>query len=117
MTPLPNTVKPGPGGIVFKDAAPILATVADNGIAWDDPRVMVRTNEATKMILDLMMPVGGMATYDVQADETILVLPPQLENCIEAVPNNAKVRGDDDIVQGWYEIVNNSAYLDPTQHH
>jgi hypothetical protein len=108
-----------PGGLLFKDAAPMLATVVDNGICPDDPRVMVRTNEATKIILDSMIPVGGMATYNVTAIDTILYLPPQLENAIEAFPvdPSTKVRGSTDITEGWYEIVNDSAYLDPNQHH
>jgi len=107
------------GGIQFKEAAPTLATVVDNGICPDDPRVMVRTNEATKIVLDTMIPVGGMATYNVAAIDTILYLPPQLENAIEAFPVDPQtmVRGSSDIAQGWYEIVNNSAYLDPGQSH
>lgn len=120
------------GGIKFKDAAPSLASVVDNGICPDDPRVMMRTNEATKIVLDTMIPVGGMATYNVAAVDTVLVLPPQLENCIEAYPAGlhigftrtpgvvrklSSVYGDTDIMQGWYEIVNNSVYIDPFQHH
>ena len=97
----------------------MLCGVVENGVDADDPRVMVRVNEATKIILDSMMPVGGMATYDVKATLTSdLLLPPQLENCIEAVPaGGTKFRGDNDIVQGWYEIVNNSMFLDPAQAH
>jgi hypothetical protein len=65
-----------------------------------------------------MIPVGGMATYDVAATGTELLLPPQLENCIEALPlDGAKVYDQTDIAVGWYEIVNNSVFLDPNQHH
>lgn len=116
---LPDSITEGEGGITFKDAAPILAGVTDNGICPDDPRVMQRTNEAIKMVLDMMIPVGGMATFNVTAENEYLVLPPQLENCIEAYAAEAgtRVRGDSDVTQGWYEIVNNSVYLDPNQHH
>lgn len=119
MKDLPASVGTGEGGIQFKDAAPLIAGVVDNGVCEDDPRVMVRLNEATKIILDMMIPVGGMATYNVVAENEYLALPPQLENCIEAYPLNptTTVRGDNDITQGWYEIVNNSVYLDPFQHH
>jgi len=113
-----------PGGIRFKDAKLILATVVDNGICPDDPRVMTRTNEAIKIVLDYMIPVGGMMTVNVAAIDTILYLPPELENAIEVFPvsadftnvhTNGKVFKDTDITQGWYQIVNGSTYLDPAQ--
>lgn len=268
------------GGLTYRDAAPMIAGVVDNGICPDDPRVLVRLNEATKMTLDLLIPVGGMASYfvtafktlvraaqtkiieahpvpvppaagnplpgtiyqmrvtsvdfttladveytvlpgnsyvdvvlavedllraaplmsefniplnpafvylehgsdftvshwvqiappapsadepvttgqapnpgefvtgddnlvvtvgasfpggggtlfnriviaqtfisEVLSDEPILMLPPQLENCIEAVVYEGKVHGDTDIAQGWYEIASDSVYLDPGQAH
>ncbi len=85
----------------------------------DDPRIMRRLNEATKIILDHMIPVGGMMTANIAASSGVILLPPQMENVIEAYPFDptTKVRGNSDITQGWYEIVNNSAYLDPSQHH
>lgn len=117
--PPPAPISPPAGGLQFKDAAPLLCGVVDNGVDASDQRVMTRTNEATKMILDYMIPVGGMATANVTAFSTFLVLPPEMENCIEAFPAdpNTTVYGDKDITQGWYEIVNNSTYLDPSQHH
>lgn len=123
LTPPPPVPNSGPppqwGGLKFKDAAPMICPVVDNGVCQDDPRVLVRLNEATKLILDTMIPVGGMATFNVAAVNTYLVLPPWLENCIEAyaADPNTKVRGDKDITQGWYELVNDSVYLDPAQHH
>lgn len=116
---VPPVSFPSSGGITFENAAPILAGVTDNGVAPDDPRVMTRCNEATKIIMDYMIPVGGMVTAVVTAVQGILVLPPEMENCIEAVPDDphTRVRGDTDVTQGWYEIVNNSVYLDPFQHH
>lgn len=117
--PLPAEVTSGEGGLQYRDAKAFLAGVVDNGVDPDDPRVLTRTNEATKIVLDYIIPVGGMATYNVQAESEFLVLPPQLENCIEAYPadSHTKVRGSSDIAQGWYEIMNNSVYLDPGQHH
>jgi hypothetical protein len=115
--PVP-VVGPTPGGIQFGDAAPMLCGVVDNGVAPDDPRVMVRANEATKIVLDTMIPVGGMAIANVQAVETFLHLPKEMENVIEAYPiDPGTVNGNKDVRQGWYEIVNNSVYLDPGQHH
>lgn len=117
--PPPPEISPPAGGLQFKDAAPLLCGVVDNGVDASDSRVMARLNQATKMILDYMIPVGGMATANVNAYAEFIVLPPQLENCIEAFPSdpNTKVWGDKDVAQGWYEIVNNSTYLDPFQHH
>lgn len=117
--PAPPEITPPKGGMQFKDAAPLICGVVDNGVCADDPRVLRKLNEATKVIMDYMIPVGGMAIALVQASETILVLPPELENCIEAVPKESttKVYGDSDTTQGWYDIVNNSMYLDPAQHH
>lgn len=115
----PPVTAPIAGGMQFKDAAPLICGVVDNGVCPDDPRVITRTNEATKIILDNLIPVGGMATANCQADNGVIILPPQLENCIEAFPADpsTKVWNDTDIAQGWYEIVNNSVYLDPFQHH
>jgi len=126
--PVPQTVSPKPGGIQFRDAAPILCTVTDNGVGFNDPRVITRTNEAIKIVLDKMIPVGGMMSANIIAINTVLVLPPQMENIIEAHPpspslsvsgggGNVTVFGDSDNTQAWYEIVNDSTYLDPNQAH
>lgn len=112
--PPPAAISPAPGGITFREAAPMLATVVDNGVCFDDPRVKTRLNEATKMVLDTMVPVGGMCAANVAAVDTVLILPPEMENVYEAViAENAKVYGDADIREGWYDIVNNATYLDP----
>lgn len=118
LPPIPP-VGPPKGGMQFKDAAPLICGVVDNGVCPDDPRVLKRLNEATKLVMDYMIPVGGVAIALVTANQEILVLPPELENCIEAVPysSDTKVYNDKDTTQGWYEIVNNSTYLDPWQHH
>jgi hypothetical protein len=110
-------IGPTPGGLQFKDAAPMICGVVDNGVCQDDPRVMVRLNEATKIILDNIIPVGGMMSAWIQATETFLHLPPEMENVIEVHPDDpgTKVRGSGDVTQGWYEIVSNSTYLDPEQ--
>lgn len=115
----PQDVQPLSGGLQFKDAAPLVAGVVENGVCQDDPRVLLRLNEATKIILDTLIPVGGMATANVKAYKTILALPPVMENCIEAVPldQNTSVRGEKDVTDYWYEIVNGSTYLDPGQQH
>jgi len=117
--PGPAPTAPTLGGLQFKDAAPMICGVVDNGISSDDPRVLVRLNEATKIVLDHMIPVGGMAIANITAYNRIVILPPQMENIIEAYPHDSSttVRGDSDITQGWYEIVNNSVYLDPAQHY
>jgi hypothetical protein len=109
------------GGLQFKDVAPMIAGVVDNGVCQDDPQVMVRFNEATKIILDAMIPVGGMLGANVTpvpAAPGFLILPPQMENVIEAhvvAPLSAKVYGSKDVIQNWYEITSNSVYLDPEQ--
>ncbi len=115
--PAAAAISPPIGGLQFKDAAPLICGVVDNGVSNDDPRVLLRLNEATKIILDYMIPVGGMATADVAAVNEVLLLPPEMENIIELHPSvsTTKVRGDTDITQGWYEIVNNSVYMDPNQ--
>jgi hypothetical protein len=117
--PVPPDTTPTAGGVQFKDAAPLICGVVDNGVCADDPRVLVRVNEATKIVLDYMTPVGGMITANIVASEGVIVLPPQMENVVEAFPRDdgTLVRGDSDIRQAWYEIENQSAYLDPAQHH
>jgi hypothetical protein len=114
-----DSVGPITGGLQFKDAAPMICGVVDNGVCPDDPRVLVRLNEATQMILNLILPVGGLITADVTAIQGYLILPKEMENAIEAHPVDpaTSVRGDKDIRQSWYEIVNNSVYLDPAQQH
>ena len=106
----------GPGGTTFGSVSEILCQVCDNGITFDDPRVMVRTNEATKIILDNMIPVGGYATYDIQAAGTLLLLPPQLENVIEHQIINGSWSGQTNILEGFYNIVNPYAYLEPDEY-
>jgi hypothetical protein len=107
------------GGLQFKDVAPMIAGVVDNGVCQDDPRVMVRFNEATKIALDAMIPVGGMVAAQVTpipGFPRFFILPPQMENVIEAHPvasNDTKVYGNKDIKQSWYEITSNSVYLEP----
>lgn len=103
------------GGLKFSDAAPMLSGVVENGIDPNDPRVMARTNEATKIIMDYLICVGGMATFDVTAVGTILLLPKELENGIEfEVLGKAKVRGQTDVTQGFYSLVANATYVDPS---
>ena len=115
--PAPAALTPPIGGLQFRDAAPMICNVVDNGVAEDDPRVMMRLNEATKTILDMMIPVGGMATANVASVNEVILLPPEMENIIECHPlsDTTQIRGDTDITQGWYEITNSSMYLDPNQ--
>src|SRR4029077_10816192 len=96
------------GGITFGVAAPLLCRVVDNGVTHDDIRVVDRTNAATKVILDHLIPVGGMATFDVVADGQTLLLPPELENAIEVQVLDTSVNNQSDVVQGW-QLINNSA--------
>jgi hypothetical protein len=109
------------GGLQFKDVAPMICGVVDNGVCADDPRVMVRLNEATKIILDAMIPVGGMIAANITPITEFpkfLILPPQMENIIEAHPigtADAKVYGSKDVTQSWYEITSSSTYLEPEQ--
>ena len=115
--PPPEPFLPLQGGLQLKDVAPMIAGVVDNGVCADDPRVLVRLNEATKTILDYMIPVGGMMVVNITAQSRFLILPPQMENIIEVHPNpgDTKAYGNKDTTQGWYEIVSQSAYLDPAQ--
>lgn len=117
--PAPPPFFPTQGGLQFRDVSSILATVVDNGVSTDDPRVLTRANEAVKTVLDYMIPVGGMAVANITAVSGLIILPPEMENAIEAYPAlpETKVRGSSDIAQGWYEITNNSVYLDPAQQH
>lgn len=104
----------GPG-ITFGVAKLALAKVVDNGTCSDDVRIMDRCNEATQRILDELIPVGGMSTYDVVASGTTLLLPKQLENAIEVtVLSGATVNGSTDVTQGWYDLVNQFTYVDPS---
>lgn len=105
-------------GITFGDVKADLATVVGNGQCADDPRVLPATNEATKVLLDHLIPVNGMAIYDVTADGTILLLPKELENAIEVeVLGAAKVNNQSDIKHGVYDIVSNFTYIDPSTAH
>lgn len=76
------------GGLTYGATKDILGTVVENGVSGSDPRVLVRTNEATKAILDETIPVGGMITADVQASGTTLLLPKEFENAIELIGSN-----------------------------
>lgn len=123
--PSPQIVVGTPGGVTFEEAAPSLARVVDNGVCVDDERVMLRTNEATKIVLDHLIPVGGMMsivttglTVPGVADGQAIVLPPEMENAIEVVaPAGTQVRGDTDLAQGWYDITKHATYVDPDLAH
>ena len=106
------------GGITFGIAKPQLATVTENGVDQNDPRVQLRTDEAQQRILNLIIPVNGMITADVQSSGTTLLLPKEMENAIEVeVLNNAPVNGQTDVTQGYFDIVNQFAYVDPSMAH
>src|SRR5262245_45692347 len=115
----PGFVTSGEGGLQFRDVKASLATVTDNGVDPDDSRVMLRTNQATKIVLDHMVPVGGMSLVLVRAVQGFLALPPTLENIIDvqAADDATKIFGSNDTTQGWFETVSNSVYLDPEQQH
>lgn len=105
------------GGLTYGATKSIFATVTENGVGPDDPRVLPRTNEAIHAILDEIIPVGGMITADVQAtgangDEVFL--PKEFENAIDVeVLGGATVNGSTDGTQADYNIVNQFAYVDP----
>lgn len=106
------------GGLTFGVAKEMIASCVDNGIDPDDPRVMRRSNEATKLILDSILPVGGMATFDVQATGDIVTLPKYLENAIDVeVRDGAKVRGSGDNAQAFYDVISQATYVDPALAH
>lgn len=102
------------GGLTFGATKAQLATVVENGVCDDDPRVLIRTNEATSAILNEIIPVNAMLTADVLAVGTTLLLPKEFENAIEVeVQGAGQVNSSDDQKQGWYDIVNHFAYVDP----
>jgi hypothetical protein len=109
------------GGITFGAARQILASIVENGIDPDDPRVKARVDEAQAYIYSIMIPVNGMLTADVVASGTTgttLLLPKELQNAIYTeVQNNATVRGQTDVTIGRYNIVNQFAYVDPSAAH
>jgi hypothetical protein len=106
------------GGITYGSARAILATVVENGISADDPRVKNRTDEAQKEILDSTLPVNSCMTADVVASGTTLLLPKEMENAMFVeVLGNAPVNGQTDVSNGWYNIVNQFAYVDPSMAH
>lgn len=115
--PPPPEMVPLVGGLQFKDAAPMICGVVDNGVCQDDPRVLVRLNEATKIILDTLIPVGGMQIAAIQTINKLIILPPTMENIIEfhGADPDSTVYGKKDTNQAWCEIVSNTAYLDPDQ--
>lgn len=114
------------GGITFGAAKSVLSLVVDNGTSPEDPRVMARTNEAQFMCLSAIDPttggplvaVGTMATYDIVADGDTITLPPELENAVEVeVLGTGKVRQGTDVRQGWYDLVNQFTYVNPSSVH
>jgi hypothetical protein len=115
--PPPPDILPLQGGMRFREAAPMLCGVVDNGVCEDDPRVMVRLNEATKMVLDTMIPVGGVAICYINTVARKIILPPSMENIIEAHPfeRDTSQFGSKDITESWYQMVNNSTYVEPEQ--
>lgn len=105
------------GGIKYGTVKNELATVVANGQCGDEPRVIMRANEATKILIDEGIWVNAMATYDVISVGTELLLPKQLENAIEVeVLNDAQVNNQVDVTQGW-QLVSNFSYVSPESAH
>lgn len=106
------------GGLTFGAVKNQLSTVVENGVCADDSRVLVRTNEATAAILNVMYPVNSMITADIVADGTTLLLPADFENAIEVeVQGAGTVNSSSDVKQGWYDIVNQFVFVDPDVAH
>jgi hypothetical protein len=96
----------------------MICTCVDNGVDPDDPRVRQRTDEATKVILDMILPVGGMVTVLITADGDLVTLPDFMENAIDVeVVEGATVRGSSDNAQAFYDVVNPATYVDPSLAH
>lgn len=108
-----------PIGLTFGSEKDKLRMVVENGVAATDPRVKTRANEAIQELLGEIIPVNGMATYDVIVDSSgVLLLPKELENAIEVLPlGKARVNGRSDVVEGWYDLVNQYTYVDPSMAH
>lgn len=107
-------------GLTFNDVKDDLKTVVANGAcSGDDPRVMAAANEATKVLLDWLIPVGGMMTADVVSVGDTITLPPEMENAIEVEIQGNTISGlnDAQIKRGWFNIVNHATYVDPAQTH
>lgn len=106
------------GGLTFGTVKALLAPAVANGIDPNSSRVLLATNSATKALMDEIIAVNGMATYDVVADGTTLLLPKELENAIEVeVLGMGTVNSNSDVKQGFYTLVNNFTYVDPAMHH
>jgi len=107
------------GGITYGQAKTTISRVVDNGVCDDDARVLERVDEAQKYLLSEIIPVNGCATYDIVADGTKILLPPELENAIEVevVGTSSRINNQSDVKQGWYDIVNNFTYVDPEMQH
>lgn len=106
------------GGLTYGAVKASLAQVVENGVCADDSRVLPRVNEATRALLEELIPVNGCMTVDLVATGTELFLPKEMENAIEVeVRGGAKVHGNADVTQGWYQVVNQFTYVDPTAQH
>jgi hypothetical protein len=109
------------GGITYGSVKNELATVVANGVGGANARVLGRVNEATRALLEELIPVNGMAIYDVvattESGKQVLLLPKELENAIEVeVLSGAQVNGQTDVTQGW-NLVTNFTYVDPASAH
>lgn len=107
-------------GLTFGSQKDTLRLVCDNGVDVTDARVMRRTNEATQELLAELIPVGGMMTADILIGaDGFFLLPKEMENAItySILDSDATVNGQSDVRQGWYNIVNQFAYVDPSQAH
>lgn len=106
------------GGLTYGAVKSTLSEVCENGLSPTDTRVLKRTNEATAILLQELVPVGGMLTADIVADGTTLLLPKEFENSIEVeIQGAGNVDGNIEHQQGWYDIINPSTYVDPQFQH
>jgi len=106
------------GGITYGAAKAMLAQIVENGIDPSDPRVQTATDFAQKEILDSLIPVNGMMTVDVVASGTTLLLPKEMENALFVeILGGSTVNNQSDTTFGWFDVVNQFAYVSPEEAH
>lgn len=96
--------------LTFGDVKDQLASVTDNGIGADDPRVITRTNEAMQMLMSEGIWVGSMMQVTMTVTSQTFQIPPTMENVMEA----RQLTGNADIDQAFVVLNPQALYLDPS---
>lgn len=95
--------------ITVAEAKGTLCRAVDNGVPADDPRVIMRINEAMERLMVSGHYVGMTQELTICSQSQCFTLPRQIESVQEIFILDQSL----DVNDGWYSVENPATYVDP----